>query len=232
MGMLKTGVVGLDKILGGGITEGLCVLVTGGPGTGKTILAMQFLFQGAKLKQPGLYITTEESVKTIETFASSLGFDFEKYKDLITIVTQPALESQIISLRTTLDIIKSKKIKRVVLDSISLFEYVYPKNELEFRKGILDFIMNMKNSGVTLVATAERSTLDLDMMEYKPHDFLFEGLIIVTRIRKGYSFERCIHIAKMRTQEHSIDIFPMTIGKGGIKVLIDQPPFSIIDKDG
>ena len=68
-------------------------------------------------------------------------------------------------------------------------------------------------------------------MEYPIEDFLFDGLIILTKIRKGSSFERVIHVAKMRGQDHSLDIYPLTIGKGGIEVHDKEIPFSLIERD-
>lgn len=231
MEKIKTGIIGLDKILKGGLNKGSSILVTGAPGTGKTILALQFILEGAKNGEPGLYITSEETVDSLKNYTETLGLDLTKYKNLITITTQPSLQSQIISLRPTIDLIKKKKIKRVVLDSLTLFEYVYSKNELEFRRGVLDFILKMKKSGATLLATAEKSTTNLDVLEYRPQDFLFEGLIILTRIRRNSSFERCIHVAKMRGQDHLIDIFPIKIEKGGVQVFPEQIPFSLVDKE-
>ena len=77
---IKTGIVGLDEILKGGVREGASVLIAGSPGTGKTILAMQFILEGAKRNEPGIYISSEESVDDIRNYAGSLGWDIEKYE--------------------------------------------------------------------------------------------------------------------------------------------------------
>lgn len=234
MNQIKTGIPGLDEIFKGGINENSSLLVTGAPGTGKTIFSLQFLLEGARKKEHGIFITTDEDIEAVKQYANSLSFgsqleEFEK-NGLITLIKQSVSAKKLVSIATPLEIIKKKKVKRVVLDSLSLFEFTCP-TEADFRKEVLDFIVRMKEAGVTLLITSERETTNIDEIEYQPEDFLFQGLVILTRIRKGNSFERCLHVAKMRGQEVLIDIYPFNIEKGGIKVFPKQLPFSLIEKD-
>lgn len=230
---IKTGIPGLDDILQGGIMEGNSVLVTGAPGTGKTILCIQFIFEGAKLGEPGLYITSEESVDCIRDIAGGLGINILEYekKGLITLIKQSLSTKQLMSIVTPLEIINKKRIKRVALDSLTLFGYIHVAGEMDYRKEVLDFILRMKASKVTLFSTAEKSFTHLDELRYDPEDFLFDGLIIVSKIRRSSSFERVLTVAKMRGQEHKLDIYPFIIGIGGVKIFHDQLPFSLFEKD-
>ena len=232
MDKIKSGVPGLDTILKGGIRMGASVLVTGSPGTGKTILAIQFIVEGAKNNEPGIYITSEETIEDIREYATSLGYDLEKYehKGLITLVRQSLSPKKLMSIATPLEIIKSKKVKRVVIDSITLFKYAYFPEEMAYRREVMEFISKMKELEVTLMAISETAVVDIDKIRYDPEDFLFSGLIILTKVRKGSSFEHCLTVAKMRGQDHLINIYPFTIGKGGLEVFPDQIPFSLLDK--
>ncbi|MBI2671137.1 hypothetical protein HYX18_04145, partial [Candidatus Woesearchaeota archaeon] len=130
-----------------------------------------------------------------------------------------------------MNLIKKKKIKRVALDSITLFKYVYGKSELEFRSGVRDFLINMKELGVTLLVTSEKGINDLDRINYETQDFLFEGLIFLTKIRRGNSFERVILVLKMRGQDHLLEAFPFVIKEGGITVFTKQLPFSLMSNE-
>jgi len=230
---IKTGIPGLDEILKGGIRKNASVLVTGPPGTGKTILAIQFIIEGAKRKEPGIYITSEETIEDIRNYAESLGLDIKKYEKngLITLVKQSISPKKLMSIATPLTIIKKKKIKRVVIDSITLFGYAYYPEKASFRREILEFLAKMKEVGVTLLSTSEKSITDIDQIKYDPEDFLFDGLVILTKIRKSSSYERCLTVTKMRGQDNLIDIYPFTIDKGGVSIFPDVPPYSLLEKD-
>lgn len=73
-----TGIEGLDAMLDGGLPEGGVVLVRGGPGAGKTTLALQFLFEGVKRGEKGLYLSLEESAEEIVSNAAGFGWPLEK----------------------------------------------------------------------------------------------------------------------------------------------------------
>ena len=230
---IRSGIPGLDEILKGGIRKRSSVLLTGQPGSGKSIFGMQFLLQGAKDGEPGIYLTSEESVESIREYADALGLDIDSFeKDgKIVLLKQSITTRKILTLGLLTELIRKHMVRRVVLDSITLFQYGQQDRLANFRKELLDFLDLMKEFNVTLVCTSEKPISDIDRMEYEPQDFLFEGVIILMKIRKGSSFERVLHVAKMRGQEHLMDIYPFTIEKGGIKVHRDQIPFSLIDMD-
>src|ERR1700740_579040 len=82
-----TGVEGLDEITEGGFPKGRPVLVCGGPGCGKTLLAMQFLVKGAtEYNEPGVFMSFEEPSKDLSLNVRSLGFDLEDLKEKKKIV--------------------------------------------------------------------------------------------------------------------------------------------------
>jgi circadian clock protein KaiC len=74
-----TGIAGLDEITHGGLPAGRATLVCGGPGCGKTILAMEFLVRGAlEFDEPGLFVSFDESVEDLHQNFRSFGFDLEQ----------------------------------------------------------------------------------------------------------------------------------------------------------
>ena len=228
MKKIKSGIPGFDEIIKGGILENSAILIVGPPGTGKSVFALQFALGGMDNKEPALYISSEESRESLYNYAESLGINLNIYKNLFFFYEPNLAKPELFSLREPIALIKKNKIKRVVLDSLTLFKLVYGKTEFEFRGGIMDFLANIKSLGVTLLATSEKSLNDLDKIDYEPQDFLFEGLILVAKIRRGSSFERVITVAKMRGQNHLLDVFPFAIKEGGITIFTKQLPFSLM----
>lgn len=84
-----TGIEGLDAMLEGGLVQSAVVLLRGGPGAGKTTLSLQFLFEGVKRGEKGLYVSLEETPEEIMRNAAQYGWDFEK-----------AIASGLLSIRT------------------------------------------------------------------------------------------------------------------------------------
>ena len=236
---IKTGIQGLDQVLKGGLRRNSSILVTGAPGTGKTILALQFIYYGAKdHNENGIFISTEESLDVLDQSARNMGMDLASMvkKGKIFFIQKPiaTLKGGISSIRGLTDAIKKNNVKRVALDSVIFFEYLYPRfdgNKMEFRRQVLIFIQEMKKAGVTFLVVSERSVTDFDRLTYDMMDFVFEGIILLSRIRKGSYFERVLTVAKIRGQDHSLDVYPVTIGTDGLKVLVDQTPFSLVEKE-
>jgi len=125
MDRVKTGIEGLDQLLYGGFLRGDAILVAGAPGTGKTSLGMQYLYNGiTQFREPGLFITFEEFPERIYRDAESFGWDFRALEEegkLKVLFTSPEVLQQ--------DIVRDQGIvsemiaeigaTRVVVDSIS-----------------------------------------------------------------------------------------------------------------
>ena len=77
---------------------------------------------------------------------------------------------------------------------------------------------NITDRNVTLIATAEKRKTDFDNAEFSPEDFLFDGLILMGRMRKAISFERVLSIVKMRGTKHSEELHPIEITNSGLVV--------------
>lgn len=235
---IKTGISGLDQVLKGGLRKNSSILITGAPGTGKTILALQFVYYGAKkYNENGIFIATEEPLADLRNYAKNIGMNLEdmEKKGKIFLIEKPlvTLRGGIASIKGLLELIKKKNVKRVTIDSMIFFEYLYPKfneNKMEFRRQVMLFMQKLKHAGVTFMTVSERKITDLDRLEYDMMDFVFEGFIILSRVRKGSYFERILTVAKIRGQDHSLDVYPITIDKSGLRILYDQVPFSLVEK--
>ncbi len=230
MEKIRFGIPGFDDLFKNGVRRGTSILLSGTPGTGKTIFGLQFIYEGAQLNEPGLYITCEDTAEDLKQYASSLGFDFKKHLDtgMITITQQLLSDKKILLMGPLIELITDKKIKRVALDSLNLFEYGGEALKMDFKRELLEFIQHIKSLGVTILATSERKLDGFDNVAYKPEDFMFEGMVLLARIRKGASYERCLSVMKMRAQHHLLGIYPFIIDNG-LKIMTKEIPFSLTE---
>lgn len=233
---VRSGVPGVDEMIGGGLPEKSVTMMSGAPGIGKSNFALQFIYQGAlDYGEPGVYLTVEESPEDVKRHAASFGWDLDKLeKDgMLAIVTHTIYggikkESVDTGTRETLnDAIKRIKAKRVVLDSVTLFKYLFP-NEVSRRVNLLNFIDQVKSFGCTSLIVAEQHQSGLNASFLDEH-FLADGLFVLFWNRHWDKYERCFKVVKMRGTDIVPDIRPFKIGGTGIVVYPTQVPLSLAE---
>ncbi|MDE1768903.1 MAG: hypothetical protein KGH62_06095, partial [Candidatus Micrarchaeota archaeon] len=121
MDLCSTYIDGFDPLVGGGFTRGSVVLVSGGPGTGKTIFGLQFLYNGAMHAEPGLFLCTESTPDALRQEGASLGYDLQKLEqiDKIRFLQLPFDRSKFSFLRDVADEARKIGAKRIVFDSLA-----------------------------------------------------------------------------------------------------------------
>jgi len=218
---VSTGIPGLDELLEDGYVKGSSVLVTGGTGTGKTTFCAQFLWEGLKIGEPGVYITLEEDSEDIREDLKRYGFNFERFekKKTFRLVYQNPFEVSDIS-STVVDAINSVNAKRVVIDPISILA-MYMKDPAAMRKRFFQIVRMLKKTGVTSLITSE--ILDNEIGERGGgslsrdgvSEFVADGVVVLNLFGVGGGITRSILIRKMRRTKHGTDVYPMEItGKG------------------
>ena len=140
---IKTGIPGFDELVEGGIPKGFNLLVTGTPGTGKTIFGLQFLYNGMKEGDTGLYITLDSQAEKLFKQASQFGWDLETLEkarmfSVLEIPTNKRMHTNI--LRIIEDAVRETKAKRIVFDNLTAFtcnidQFVFQLPPAEIRVG-------------------------------------------------------------------------------------------------
>ena len=124
----KTGIEGFDSLIEGGIPESSITLITGTPGTGKTIFGLEFLYRGALMGEKGLYISFEEPKENLKLQAKQFGWDFDKFeregKIVIDYIPSRTITNSV--LEAIVPAILKDDIKRVVIDSVSTLALSIP----------------------------------------------------------------------------------------------------------
>jgi len=231
--LVKTGVFGLDDLFYGGIPRGSVTVVGGAPGTGKTNVALQFIYEGArKFGETGVYITIEESAKDIRANGMKFGWDIEKLEKqgLVKIVELPIYESGTNVIAQIPQIIKDAGAKRVALDSLTLLNYLY-RDESARRTGLLMFIKAVKINNCTALVTAETKR-DFPKLEYTPEFSLADGAIILFWSRRGQVVERAIWVMKMRGRRIMTKVAMLDITDTGVVVYPDRMLYTLETEQG
>lgn len=220
---VKTGVVGLDKMLNGGLLPGSVVLVRGAPGTGKTSLAMQFLLHGAtQANEPGLLITFEEFPVSLYRDATSLGWDLEpleREKKLHLMFTSPEvfLAGLEIPNSPLNRLLREVNIRRLALDSITHFSRL-TSDPHELRHIYTRVTNSLRREEVTSLLLGEEARSEAVRADKGGLSFTVDTIILLRYVEMESAIQRAIAVLKMRGSDHVKGIHRYNIGKGGLVV--------------
>lgn len=236
MELTQTGIAGLDSILNGGLVTESTVLVSGNPGTGKTILGIQYLYNGVtKFNETGVYLTFEEDAADIREAAESLGFDdwdvLVENGEILVYDKELLLKEEEFS--TTLDELLSEfehtRYDRLVVDSLTMLSLFFD-TEREKRTYLLKFSDILKKKGLTTLFITEQGSRSPEN-ELGLENFLTDGNIYLIQTPTESGVNRYIWVAKMRKQPIETDVFPIDIDTGGIMVHDRASGFSLMNDD-
>ncbi|MFA6065517.1 MAG: ATPase domain-containing protein [archaeon] len=217
---VKTGIPGLDALLNGGIPRENLVVISGDPGSGKTIMCMSFIYFGAKkFNEPGVFISLEETKEDVLKMSSLMGWDFEgllKEKKVEIIAVDLYDFDKLKDLIQ--DTITRIGAKRLVIDPGVIFR-LYFKEELEARKQILGLGKMIKATGCTAIITNESSAGAGDNDLFGLEEYVADGVILLYHKKIKDQFVRSIAVLKMRSTKISEQSHPIIITKKGIEVL-------------
>lgn len=207
------GVLGLDKILGGGVRKGSQILIAGNPGAGKTILSAQFLYVGAMKGEKGVYASFAESKSDFNENMKTLGMDFEdlekrglfRYLDFATIGGVGATESIEHAMKELID----SGAERFVIDSISaLAQTMDPKDVRTLVHSVINKMT--KSLGVTVLWVSE-VPFGESKIGYGIEEFVADGVILLKHSNIGPTRKMEIEILKMRGVGFSRSTYEFTI---------------------
>ncbi|MCU1245519.1 MAG: circadian clock protein KaiC, partial [Acidobacteria bacterium] len=171
----RSGIVGLDSILGGGFPKDHVYLLQGDPGAGKTTLSLQFLLEGARTGESGLYITLSETKRELEAVARSHGWSLDSiqvYEQLVREETLREEEDTTIfhpseielgqTVASILEEVERVKPSRVVLDSLSEIRLL-SQSVHRYRRQILALKQYFSNRGTTALFLDDRTSENNDL---------------------------------------------------------------------
>jgi circadian clock protein KaiC len=220
---LPSGIAELDAMLGGGVPEGDSLLVAGPSGTGKSVLATQFIAEGLRRGEPGIVAIFEERPEEYAGRAANFGMDFETPQhdgQLNIIYLRPLDLSVDETMREILDAVEKSGAKRLVIDSLAGFEMALaPGFRVDFRESLYRMIGALTRTGVTIVSTVEvvESFTELALSPYSI-SFLSDDIIRLRYVEIGGQLRKVLMVVKMRAGDHSKDMREYEITSAGLRV--------------
>ena len=222
-----TGVPGLDDVLGGGLPRCCLYLVEGHPGAGKTTLAMQFLLEGRRQGEGGLYVTLSETKNELEAVAASHGWDLDGIGVIELAAVERAIggkgtgtlfqsaEVELTQLtKLLMEEIERAQPKRVVLDSLSEMRLL-AQSPIRYRREILRLKQRLAAMDCTVVLIDDRTSQGTDV---QVHSIVHGAVSLNSAPLKYGIFRRSLAITKMRGVAFSEGNHDYVIEKGGLRI--------------
>lgn len=231
---LSTGIRQLDSMLGGGIPEGDIVLFSGPPGTGKTAACLQFIAEGVKKGEDGIYVASEETRGKLIEHAQLLGFDFEKavkkkkleifqvedvaFQDplgrTVKLPRKPEkrIERLVASIRKWM---VDRKGKRLVVDSL----IAYALHEKDLHNVLLntELFRDLNALGMTTIMVSELPAESKAYSRDGITEVLADGIVLFGHEVKGNKGYKTMEVVKMRDSKIKDTVKKFDVSKGGIK---------------
>ncbi len=253
---VKTGIGGLDNALLGGIPEKNLVLISGGAGTGKSTLCLQYLIAGALTGEKSLYVTTEQQVFEIEKQALAYGWDLKNFVEngLLKIIYIDVLKEPKV-LKIIAEAVEDFSPQRIALDSLSTFsefavvsalaeEIIFkrvdsgitnadstiPKSISEktmIKRMLATLINELRSLNATILLTSEIPIDDKSLSSDGISEFLTDGVITLYNLGIGSSEFMSLRILKMRYTKHNRNYLFYELSEKGFTILEEtRRPFS------
>jgi circadian clock protein KaiC len=228
LGKLGSGVDGLDAVLEGGYPEGRSTMVKGGPGAGKTMLALQFLVHHASEGRAGIFVTFEESVEAVRVNAATLGWDLRAleargllflYRARLDPAALTSGDFSLLGLMATLDgKARSMGAKLLVIDAIDILMRRFDnparaRDQLHLLTDWLDTNATTTLLSVKLSDDADTSTLPARL------DYLVDCVVQLDHRVSDQISTRRLRVLKYRGSGFGSNEFPYVIGGGGISLV-------------
>ena len=245
---IVTGIQGLDELIGGGIPKERVILVIGGPGTGKTIFAAQFLYKGIKdHKENGIFVSLDEAKEHFYREMQQFGWDFQKaeedrkfafieatrisrvsmLKEKLYKEETKSLQGKHFSIDKLLEELQDKiqavKPGRVVVDTLAALFYRFP-DPVERRTATVELIESLSDLPVTSIITTELGHLGLERSAVE-EEYLVHGVVMMQTLFSGGTTTRAIQVEKMRGAKVNPNLVPYSIDRNGIEVYPNMPLF-------
>jgi circadian clock protein KaiC len=214
-------IAGLRELLGGGLLPSTATLIRGAPGTGKTLVALSFLVEGARRGEPGLMVSWEESPAQVMRKAQAFGWNPEELRrdkrlDMLHVsLAEVTIERHAVEVMERAQEVGAR---RIVLDGLSALAVAAP-NLATYEHYLWTLTEYFKRRGLTIIMTIEVARAAQDPQIRMPALSSIADTIIALRyVPRDGALTRAVAVLKMRGSEHDTVLH---------ELLIDAPHLAI-----
>jgi len=231
-----TGITGFDEITGGGLPRGLTTLVVGGPGSGKTILALQCLMHGARdFNEPGIFIAFEEASNRIVANATSFGWKLAELRRKKLFFMDAQLHPDIVQsgdfdlggLLAALEAqTRAMGARRIAFDALNIILEMLPDQAAKRRElhRLHEWLLARDLTGLITLQAGGDEKRDFSQPPLGFMQFMVDCVVILShRVVQGVS-RRNLRVQKYRGSGFDEDEAPFLIGPGGLEVALNRDP--------
>jgi len=218
---LPSGIPGLDDLLDGGFLKRSITLVSGSAGIGKSTIGMQFLLEGAKRHEPGIYVTVEEGEAQILNAADALGLPLRKavkagLVEIVYLSRQRVRAAQFPAILK--EKIKDRRAQRLVLDSAShLMRNGSDSDDL--RQLLYKLAVSFKGAGITAIFTLEsKSLFSTESISERELSSIADNLLVLRYVSVNGALRAALTVVKTRGAAHDRSSYYVEIAKGGMRI--------------
>ena len=218
---MSSGIPALDALLADGYWPGSATLVAGPTGSGKTLMGLHFIFDGARRGEPGVIASLQENKTQLQRIAEGFGWS----------VTGPNVEVMYRSpvdiyidewVHGLLDLVDRTGARRVLVDSLADLRLTAP-DETRFREFVYSLVQRFSRQGVSILMTFEVPDLfHSQRLSEASVSHLSDNVVMLNYVRDQDSIKRAMSVIKSRASYHEPDVRQFVIGPAGI-VLADGP---------
>ncbi|HLC72458.1 MAG TPA: ATPase domain-containing protein [Candidatus Nanoarchaeia archaeon] len=218
---IPSGIPGFDDLIEGGFKVGSINLLAGSAGSGKTIFSIQFLVEGIKRGEAGVYITFEEKREKLFDDMLEFGWDLQKYEEMglfkFMEYSPEQIKRVLVEGGGTIDaIITQMQVKRLVIDSITSFALLF-QDQLSQKESALALFELINNWGCTALLTSQATQISPDDLTSRL-EFEVDSIILLYHFKKQGMRQRALEILKMRGTRLAEKTVKLDIDDHGVKI--------------
>lgn len=234
---VPTGIHGFDELIGGGLPERSVNLVSGPAGSAKSLLAMQFVYNGVKdYGEPGIFITLEESRDNILRAMSGYGMEIERYEGKLVLLDMSEIrrrcnlseEAAVVGFEALSELLDNllgmTRAKRLSLDSLTAVGLHYEDSAGILRRELFRFASNLREKEVTTLLVTE-SIEGGALTRYGIEQFITDSFVVLGLEEVKGELRRTLTVRKMRFTKHDTTKHPILIGPAGVHVSAESKVF-------